>query len=255
MLRIILFSGLSGIVGTSLGGILGLFAYKKQTRLTLALCFASGVMIAITVFDLMPEAVAFSNLFTVLLGVCFGIVFLELLQTVLTSFQTNKNASIKQNKLALHGSTQHNPFLLNTCIILLVAIAVHNFPEGVAIGASNAISTQLSFTLACLLMLHNIPEGLAVSVSLKKGGVKTLHVLLLVFVAGAVTLFGGLIRLLLGEVSPLSSSFALSFAAGAMLYVSFCELLASLTQKANSKAASLFCIFGVLVGFFITNLI
>ena len=109
--------------GTTLGGILGIFLKRKSNKfLSFILAFASGLMMAVICFDLIPESLEISNIIEVLIGTILGIIamiFCDLL--VDKKFSTKIQTNNKQSKL------------LKTGMIVSIGLAIHNFPEGLAI--------------------------------------------------------------------------------------------------------------------------
>ena len=135
------------------------------------------------------------------------------------------------------------------------AIALHNVPEGMTIGASYAsnagLMTSSSLALAVLIGLHNIPEGMAVSVPLISGGMAKWKAVLITACSGIPTILGALLGYLLGELGPMGLTLSLGFASGAMLYVVFGEILPQAILMYHSKLPAFSAIFGMLVGMFI----
>lgn len=111
-----------GTFGTTLGGIIGVIIKKNSNKfLSFILAFASGLMMSVICFDLIPEALGISNLSNIIIGIILGIVgmiFCDLL--VDKKFNANKFAGNKNN-------------LLKTGIVVSIGLAIHNFPEGLAI--------------------------------------------------------------------------------------------------------------------------
>ncbi|HKM17226.1 MAG TPA: ZIP family metal transporter, partial [Limnochordia bacterium] len=129
-----------------------------------------------------------------------------------------------------------------------IGIAVHNFPEGLAIGAGYAASETLGIGLAVVLALHDAPEGMAMAGPMKAAGLSPLRIVATCTLAGVPTGLGSLIGAYFGNVSELFLSVALGFAAGAMLYLVFDELL-PIAQELDSEHSSTFgAIIGVVVG-------
>lgn len=133
------------------------------------------------------------------------------------------------------------------------AIALHNFPEGMVIGASYAsdeVAGGVSSGLATAIVigLHNVPEGMAVSVPLVAGGMKKWKATILTAITGAPTILGAMLGYFLGTLSPVSLALSLSFASGAMLYVVFGELLPESILMWRSKAPAFAMLVGLLVG-------
>ena len=112
-----------GTFGTTLGGILGVVLKKKSNKfLSFILAVASGLMMAVICFDLIPESLEISNIFEVILGVLLGIIamiFCDLL--VDKKFISKMHDNNKESKL------------LKTGMIVSIGLAIHNFPEGLAI--------------------------------------------------------------------------------------------------------------------------
>ena len=135
------------------------------------------------------------------------------------------------------------------------AIALHNVPEGMTIGASfvaeDAVFGGASLVLAVLIGLHNIPEGMAVSVPLISGGMKKSKAVLITASTGIPTMLGALLGYWIGEIGPLGLTLSLGFASGAMLYVVFGEILPQSILMYHSKAPAFSAIVGMLVGLLI----
>ena len=139
------------------------------------------------------------------------------------------------------------------------AIALHNLPEGMVIGASYAsditsIVSGPGFILALLIGFHNIPEGMAVSVPLISGGMKKWKGILVSALSGLPIVLGAVLGFAVGNISPIWLSISLSFASGAMIYVVFGELLPESILICKSKLPSFFILFGLLLGFLLTKI-
>ena len=140
-------------------------------------------------------------------------------------------------------------------IVLACAIALHNVPEGMTIGASYASSDgvmgRAALMLAIIIGLHNIPEGMAVSVPLISGGMAKWKAVLITASTGIPTVLGALVGYLLGEIGPLGLTLSLGFASGAMLYVVFGEILPQSILMYHSKLPAFSAIGGILAGLLI----
>ena len=135
------------------------------------------------------------------------------------------------------------------------AIALHNVPEGMTIGASYASNEgalgNAALVLAILIGLHNIPEGMAVSVPLISGGMARWKAVLITASTGIPTILGALLGYALGEIGPIGLTLSLGFASGAMLYVVFGEILPQSYLMYHSKLPAFSAIAGILVGLLI----
>ena len=163
---------------------------------------------------------------------------------------------IHSDHLEVHYARKENKLALFIAgLVMACAIALHNVPEGMTIGASYASTGgamgSAAITLAVLIGLHNIPEGMAVSVPLISGGVNKLKAVLITALTGVPTMLGALLGFWLGEIGPVGLTFSLGFASGAMLYVVFGEILPQAILMYHSKLPAFSAIAGLLVGLFI----
>ena len=198
-----------GTFGTTLGGILGVVLKKKSNKfLSFILALASGLMMAVICFDLIPESLEISNIFEAILGILLGIIamiFCDLL--VDKKFSSKMHTNNKESKL------------LRTGMIVSIGLAIHNFPEGLAIGSGFESSLKLGLSLAIAICFHDIPEGISMAIPMKNGGMKPSKVIFYVILSGVTTGIGAFFFFFIGSISEQVISICLSFAAGAMLYI------------------------------------
>ena len=198
-----------GTFGTTIGGIIGVkFKNPSKKILSFILAFASGLMLAIVCFDLLPEAFNLTNLPTAFLGIFLGIVMM-IICDLLVDKKFNKSTRFKDSKNAL----------LKTGIVVSIGLALHNLPEGLAIGSGFGASIKLGLSLAIAICLHDIPEGISMAVPMKNGGMKISKVIFYVILSGITTGIGAFFGVIIGSISQVVISICLSFAAGAMLYI------------------------------------
>lgn len=196
-----------GTFGTTLGGIIGVTIKKHSNKfLSFILAFASGLMMAVICFDLLPEAFGISKITTVVFGTIVGIIAMILCDLLVEKKFNNK---IERNANDL----------LKTGIIVSIGLAIHNFPEGLAIGSGFETSLKLGLSLAIAICLHDIPEGISMAVPMKNGGMKIGKVIFYVILSGITTGIGAFFGAIIGGISQSVIAFCLSFSAGAMLYI------------------------------------
>ena len=139
-------------------------------------------------------------------------------------------------------------------LVMAAAIALHNVPEGMVIGAAFATTVDQILTnrggliMALIIGLHNIPEGMAVAVPLISGGMSKWKSVGMTALSGAPTILGALMGFLIGAISPTALVISLSFASGAMLYVVFGELLPESILMWKSKLPAALAVLGMLTG-------
>ena len=269
-------TALAGIGGTGMGGILsGLFKRDSVKTASLLLSFAGGVMTAIVCFDLIRSAIDTGiHILLICLGIVSGVAIVYLLnlfidRTTNTEVRhitkkhpqtaDNLDEIIHSNHLSVHIRRRDTKIaLFGAGIIMACAIALHNLPEGITIGASFANSHGVmegsALILAVLIGLHNIPEGMAIAVPLINGGVKRRVAILTTALSGAPTIIGALLGYWLGDIGPHGLALSLSFASGAMLYVVFGEILPQSILMYRSKSPAFAVILGILLGLVIINI-
>ena len=268
-------TALAGIGGTGLGGVIGaLFKRDSKRTVSLLLSFAGGVMTSIVCFDLIDSAIdTKTNIFIIALGIIFGVVMVYLLNLYIDRVTNHEvrhigknhpataddlDEIIHSNHLSVHIRKHDDRVSLFVAgVIMACAIALHNLPEGMTIGASYANSNGLmhgsALVLAVLIGLHNIPEGMAIAVPLINGGVKRRMAILVTALTGAPTIVGALLGYWLGDIGPLGLALSLSFASGAMLYVVFGEILPQSILMYRSKLPAFFVIIGMLLGLIVIH--
>lgn len=266
-------TAIAGVVGTGLGGLVGAMLQKDSNRtVSLLLSFAGGVMLSVVCFDLITEAIETNvGILTVIASIALGVAIIFFLNHLIDK-NTNPevphidenhpktaddlNELIHSDHYELHRSKHDSKFaLLVAGMVMACAIALHNVPEGMTIGASYAsndgVMGSSALVLAILIGLHNIPEGMAVSVPLISGGMDKPKAIFMTALSGVPTIIGALLGFLIGDIGPLGLALSLGFASGAMLYVVFGEILPQAILMYHSKLPAFSAIIGILVGMFI----
>ena len=270
---LILTTSIAGVVGTGLGGLIGALLQKDSNRtVSLLLSFAGGVMLAVVCFDLAVEAVGTGvSIYTVIASIAIGVAVIYFLNWLIDQRTNPEVPHIDENHPQTHDDLDElihadhfrehynhrdsRLALFVAGLVMACAIALHNVPEGMTIGASyasdNGVMGKAALTLAILIGLHNIPEGMAVSVPLISGGMTKWKAVCITAASGFPTVVGALLGYWLGEIGPLGLCLSLGFASGAMLYVVFGEILPQAILMYHSKLPAFSAIAGILVGMLI----
>ena len=258
MLKIILFSTVVGVVGTSIGGLIGLiFGNSSKSTVSYLLSLASGVMISIVTFDLIPETLELSSLRLTIISIVCGVLTVQVMNYIIDKITDSKETHVQLEELRHQKnviSAKGQASLLRAGIVMFAAIALHNLPEGMAIGSGGAHSSSMGAALAIVIALHNIPEGMSIGVPLIEGGMNKYKAVLLTALSGLPTLFGGLLGAALGNLGQTTIAFSLSFAGGAMLYVTFCEIIPQAILLDRTRKPALFTISGLIIGLSLVEL-
>jgi ZIP family zinc transporter len=212
-LSIILVSAVVGVVGTGAGGlIVCLRGNPSKKLLSLFLGYSGGVMVSLVAFDLMPEAIELGGTLLPLAFMVIGAVTIMIFDMILPHVH--------------HFSCDEESMrFARTAYVVAMGIAMHDLPEGLAVGAGLASGSSLGFRVAALMFLHNMPEGMAVAGPLACIGRKRSNILLISAATGLPSVAGAAVGALFGTVSPEVLSASLAFAAGAMLFVTFDEVI------------------------------
>lgn len=240
---------LTPFIGTTLGAAMVFFMKGEMNQKVrkMLLGFAAGVMIAASVWSLLIPALELSeglgrlSWLPAVIGFLLGIGFLLALDTLIPH---------------LHQSGQKPegiPSKLSKTSMLILAVTLHNLPEGMAVGVSFAgammgnsgITLMGAFALALGIAIQNFPEGAIISMPLQSEGISKKRAFLYGAGSGIVEPIGAVITILLAEqVIPLLPYF-LAFAAGAMIYVVIEELIPEAQGGEHSNIGTV----GAAVGF------
>ena len=272
---VIAITALAGMGGTGMGGLIScLFRKDSSKTVSLLLSFAAGVMTSVVCFDLLTEALhpreMNNDLWLVVIGVLVGYIVIALLNAWIDRNTNHEVAHIDENHPrtadSLEELTHANHLqehregrqprsgLFLAGLVMAAAIALHNVPEGMVIGASFARTAQQTLlnrgglTMAIVIGLHNIPEGMAVAVPLISGGMPKSRSVIVTALTGFPTILGALLGFTVGAMGPIALALSLSFASGAMLYVVFGELLPESILMWRSKLPAAAIIVGMLTG-------
>lgn len=242
-----LLTSLAG-ASTLIGAILIFFHFKNTDRIIAgALSFAAGVMITVSFTDLLPEAIELLNtqhrLFPTLLFSAIFLVVGILLSMTIDMYLPEQYTSTKDGKLYRVG------------LISMLAIILHNIPEGIATFAASNNDYTLGIALTVAIALHNIPEGISISIPIYYATHSRLKAFSYTFISGLSEVFGALIAFLFLRTFINNSVMGCLMAtiAGIMLHISFYELLPTSKKYQFSSVTKKYFIFGVffmLIGHF-----
>ena len=238
-------------LGTALGASM-VFLMKNKINLKiekLLLGFASGVMIAASVWSLIIPSINMAKEQKVIawipasIGFLFGIVFLLILDSLIPHLhlESNKPEGLKSK--------------LKKTTMMVLAVTLHNIPEGMAVGVTFAgtiigntgITMAGAFALSIGIAIQNFPEGAIISKPLKSEGMSKPKAFLYGVLSGVVEPIGAIITILLTNAVVPILSYLLSFAAGAMMYVVVEELIPESQAGEHSNIGTI----GVALGFVI----
>ena len=236
-------------IGTTLGAslvfLIGGNINKKVEKFLLG--FAAGVMIAASFFSLilpsleMSEDLGRFSFMPATIGFLIGMMFLLLLDSIIPHLHLNSNTQ-EGVKSKLKKTT-----------MLVLAVTLHNIPEGMAVGVvfagllsqSTSITLAAAFALSLGIAIQNFPEGAIISLPLKAEGMSKTKSFLYGTLSGVVEPIAAFITIMLTQICVPILPYFLSFAAGAMIYVVVEELIPESQSGKHSNIATI----GVAIGF------
>jgi ZIP family zinc transporter len=227
-------------LATGLGAVPIFFTKKISDKLLdVLLGFSAGVMLAATCFSLIVPALDMSGPLVVVIGIALGALTLHLIDRFVPHFHPASGPEGRPSKLP-------------KVWLFVVAMTIHNFPEGLAVGLSfgnGDLSTGIA--VATAIALQNMPEGLAVALPLVREGYSRGKSFWYATLTGLVEPLGGLLGLVLVSFILPIQPWGLAFAAGAMLFVVSDEMIPESHRKGFEREAT----FGLIGGFILMMLL
>lgn len=206
------------------------------------LAFTAGVMLSASLYSLIPESLAQSNFIILLIGLLLGAGVLSILEEKLPHIEMTHE---REEKKGLQHQT----------LLIIAALVLHNIPEGLSVGVSYASEqVELGPVIALAIGFQNAPEGFLVALFLIQEKMNRWKALMIATLTGMIemvaSLFGYGISRLVEEIVPMG----LAFAAGAMLYIIFVELIPESHGDGNHKPSTYSFIVGIVVMLFIVEI-
>ncbi|MBQ8869354.1 MAG: ZIP family metal transporter [Oscillospiraceae bacterium] len=239
-MKLVLITALGVGGATMIGSLLG-FAFKKISHRfsDIVLSFAAGVMLAAAVLGLILPSLEYGGKFGLIYavaGIFAGALCLNLIDKLVPHL----------HKLVGPEDEAHNNANLSRVLLFVMAIAIHNLPEGIAAGVGfGSGNTSQALVIAGGIALQNIPEGMVIIGPMLASGVSTKKTLVCALLTGLVEVVGTLIGYFAVSVSTAILPFALAFAGGTMLYVISDEMIPETHAHGSQRGAT----YALLVGF------
>ncbi len=225
---------------TILGSLLG-FTFKRISHKfsDIVLSFAAGVMLAAAVFGLIIPSLENGGKYGIVItviGIFAGALCLNLIDKLVPHLHKLMGTDIEE----------HNNSGLDKVLLFVMAIAIHNLPEGIAAGVGfGSGNTSQALIIAGGIALQNVPEGMVIIGPMLAAGVSPRRTFICALITGLVEIVGTLIGYLAVSVSSAILPFALAFAGGTMLYVISDEMIPETHAHGSERGAT----YSLLVGF------
>ena len=249
----LLLTAIAGLA-TGVGSCIAFFAKRQNTGfLSCALGFSGGVMIYISFVELLAGSQAeLSEIFTKrtgsLIGIAafFGGIALAMIIDKLVPSHENPHEVRSVEEM---NSPQHSDKLIRSSKLFAIAVAIHNFPEGMAVFSSALTNPVTGISIALAIAIHNIPEGITVSVPIYHATGSRKKAFTYSFLSGLAEPFGALVAwaFLLPFLSPVLLAIIFAAVAGIMVFISFDELLPLAEEYGKHHLAIAGLVAGMLV--------
>lgn len=235
----VLYTALGVGGATVIGAIAGILIGKVSHKFSdIIMGFAAGIMLAAAVVGLIIPSLDNGNLLLTLLGIFSGAIVLTLIDK-LTPHSHNVDGKMEQN--FSKTVRKHNKVLL-----FVLAIAIHNFPEGVAAGVGFGTGDVANGVMISVgIALQNIPEGIIIIAPLLSTGISKKKTLLIASLTGLVEVIGTFVGYFAVSISVAILPFALAFAGGTMLYIISDEMIPETHSHGNHGGAT----YSIIIGF------
>ena len=239
-MTIVLLTALGVGGATAIGAVLGFLIRRPSQKFSdTILSFAAGVMLAAAVLGLILPSLEYGGEWGILVtvaGVFAGAIFLNLVDKLVPHL----------HRFVGSETESHPKADLNKVLLFVLAIAIHNLPEGLAAGVGfGAGDSARAIVIAGGIALQNIPEGMVIIAPMLAAGVKPSKTLLLALFTGLIEVVGTLIGFFAAGASAAILPFALAFAGGTMLYVVSDEMIPETHSHGNERFAT----YALLIGF------
>ena len=234
-----------GVGGSTIIGVLLGFLFQKVPHKfnDAILGFAAGVMLSAAILGLIVPSLESGNIWITAVGILCGALFLNVADKV-----TPHLHHITGVDQETHANNQNN---LNKIMLFVMAIAIHNLPEGIAAGVGfGSENVTNAITVALGIALQNIPEGMVIVSPLILAGLKKRRVLAIASFTGIIEVIGTMIGFFAVSIATAILPFALAFAGGTMIYVVSDEMIPETHSHGYEQMATYSLLFG-----FITMLI
>ena len=217
---------------TVFGGAVGLI-FKKTTKTFCdgVLSFAAGVMLAAAFIGLIMPSIEYGGVFTSVIGIFLGAICVNLLDLLIPI--------ISGKEAKYNGDRARRVFLF------VMAIALHNLPEGIAAGVGlGAGEVSDGILIAVAIALQNVPEGVIVSVSMLGVGVKPFRAFMISALTGVIEIFGTFLGYFAVGISSSLLPLILALAGGTMLYVISEEMIPETHSEDSGRLSTYFLLGG-----------
>jgi len=244
-------------LATGIGSAIAFFVKDKSTKvLTFAMGFAAGVMLYVSFVEILPEAVhklteAYNH--DEQLGTTYGVIaffvgmlIVAIIDKMIPAAENPHEFSIGLQEKDREDGTPNPKKLMRIGVLTAMALAIHNFPEGIATFVTALDDPELGMTIAVAIAIHNVPEGIAVSMPIYFATGDRKKAFMYSFLSGVVEPIGAIVGyfILMPYLNDTLMGMLLSAVAGIMVFISLDQLLPAAEEYGEHHLS----IYGVVLG-------
>jgi len=271
--------GLSMIagLGTGLGGIIAVLRQPGRRTFGLLMGITAGVMITLSFVDLVNHALELAGVWTTTIGFTLGALFMLLIDMLIPHIRfgekefdgfgkRDEKKDVEPDEQGQFKRRRHRwqwksktritdlP-LFKTGVLVAIGIAIHNTPEGIAVGAGYAHTPAFGLFIATAITLHNIPEGIATALPLYKSGMSKRRAAGFAFLSGLTEPIGALLAVLVLTSFATLIPAALAFAGGVMVFITLDELIPVAREHGHQHFTAVGIILGAVFVFILSGVL
>jgi zinc transporter, ZIP family len=230
----VLLLALLSVITTMVGVALAIYLGKNARAIAIGIGFSAGIMLLVSLLELIPEAVGEAGMGTTLVAFILGMLIVAVLHWVIPHTHLVKEAGVFPDTM------------LRTAYLVAFGLILHDVPEGFAMANAYIASPSLGVLVALAIAIHNIPEEFAMAAPIVMVRRKR-FLYLVAFLSGLAEPVGALIGLVAVHLHPKFNSLFMAFAAGAMVFVAVHELLPMARRYQKIRLFALGALFSVLI--------
>lgn len=223
-------------LGTGLGGMIVLIRKPGEKLFVFLIGLAAGLMIMLSFMGLLFDSLTIGGLFPATVGFISGSLLLFFLDFLLPHKHVVSEQGVFKAKMLRSGT------------LLAIGISLHNIPEGIAVASGYSFAPEIGLIITIAIALHNIPEGIAIALPIRMGGASKKVAFRAALLSGLTEPGGALLAAVFLSFLPELMPFALSFAAGVMVFITMDELIPIAHEHGHEHFTS----FGLIIGFILT---
>lgn len=234
-----LWIGLMGFVlgglGISLGGALMYWLqHIRNAAIHLIISISVGLTSCIILLEILPVSIESGGYLFTVIGIFISIILVFIISKIVHNVNT--------------PTTVNHEHFYNSALLIAVAVAIHNFPVGIALGSTLTSSSEMTWSLSMVMVVHTIPEGIALGLPMILAGARLLQIMKYTIIVALPTGLGAMIGYFTGHIHDQILTLLIAIAAGTILLVSYKEILKPAIKEIGMRKGMEGILYGWMIG-------